>query len=95
MVGPPVDFEGLGLRPRLTQSLGNTFTYFLPPPGESVMIELEEHNEVDPLCPHCELPLRAVWYQEIRGFAGKRYAYFCSKCHKVIGISHRKGFFMG
>jgi uncharacterized protein with PIN domain len=59
------------------------------------MIALEERNDVEPLCPHCEAPLRKLWFQEIRGFAGRRYAYFCSECRKVLGISHRKGFLMG
>jgi hypothetical protein len=26
---------------------------------------------------------------------GKRYIYFCPACSKVLGVSHRKGFWMG
>jgi hypothetical protein len=26
---------------------------------------------------------------------GKRFVYFCGTCRKVLGISHRKGFWMG
>jgi len=26
---------------------------------------------------------------------GKRYIYFCPTCSKVLGVSHRKGFWMG
>jgi hypothetical protein len=26
---------------------------------------------------------------------GKRFLYFCGGCRKVLGISHRKGFWMG
>ena len=59
------------------------------------MIELREKDDVVPLCPHCAEPLGEVWFREVRGFLGKRYVYFCSKCHKVLGVSHRKGFFMG
>jgi hypothetical protein len=33
--------------------------------------------------------------QEISGVFGKRYVYFCPKCRKVLGVSHRKGFWMG
>ena len=29
------------------------------------------------------------------GRIGKRYVYFCSSCRSVLGISHRKGFWMG
>lgn len=59
------------------------------------MLELEQHDEVDPLCPHCEALLRTLWFRELSGVAGRRYAYFCPRCRKVIGISHRKGFWMG
>ncbi len=59
------------------------------------MIGLQERNDVVPLCPHCSEPLNEIWYNELRGFLGKRYVYFCAKCRKVLGVSHRKGFFMG
>lgn len=57
--------------------------------------ELELHDEIDPICPHCTHVLRNVWFKELRGMFGKRYVYFCSGCHKVLGVSHRKGFWMG
>jgi hypothetical protein len=59
------------------------------------MIELTERNEVEPLCPHCSEPLQAVWFQQLKSFLGKRYVYFCPTCHKVLGVSHRKGVLMG
>ena len=37
----------------------------------------------------------AIYFREISGFLGKRYVYFCALCKKVLGVSHRKGFFMG
>ena len=49
----------------------------------------------DPLCPHCEKKLKTLWYRELRCLLGKRYLYFCPSCNKCLGISHRKGFFMG
>ena len=30
------------------------------------MIELTERSDVDPLCPHCNQPLRNVLYQQLR-----------------------------
>jgi len=33
--------------------------------------------------------------RELRGVLGRRYVYFCSHCRKVLGLSHRKGFWMG
>lgn len=59
------------------------------------MIELEQKDDVDPVCPHCEERLQRVWCRELKGFLGKRYVYFCANCRKVLGVSHRKGFWMG
>jgi len=59
------------------------------------VIELEQKPEVTPVCPHCEAKLRTIWMQEVRGILGRRYVYYCPVCRKVLGLSHRKGFFMG
>jgi hypothetical protein len=59
------------------------------------MIELKEKDDVVPLCPHCGETVDEVWFRQLRGMLGKRYVYFCAKCRKVLGVSHRKGFFMG
>ncbi|MFC1555283.1 hypothetical protein ACFL7D_11675 [candidate division KSB1 bacterium] len=59
------------------------------------MIESEERNDVLPLCPHCSKDLTKVFFREIRSTLGKRYVYFCSMCKKTLGLSHRKGFWMG
>ena len=59
------------------------------------MIELKEKRDTSPLCPHCSEPLEELWFRELRGYLGRRYVYFCSKCRKVLGVSHRKGLFMG
>ena len=59
------------------------------------MIEIEERNDVTPVCPHCTEPLLSIHYRRLRAFLGQRYVYFCGACRKVLGISHRKGFWMG
>ena len=59
------------------------------------MIGLQERNDVVPICPHCSEPLKEMWFTELRGVLGRRYVYFCSKCRKILGVSHRKGLFMG
>ena len=59
------------------------------------MIDLTEKNDTLPICPHCDHVLSEIWYRELKGFLGKRYIYFCSKCRKTLGVTHRKGFFMG
>jgi len=58
-------------------------------------LTLQRNYEVQPICPHCSEELSTVWMRELVGFLGKRYIYFCANCRKVLGISHRKGFFMG
>lgn len=59
------------------------------------MIELQQRDDVRPLCPHCSTELRTVWYQRLKGVFGKRFIYFCGTCRKALGVSHRKGFWMG
>ena len=59
------------------------------------MIELKQRNDVLPVCPHCQASMTEVHFQELRGFMGRRYIYFCGLCLKVLGLSHRKGFWMG
>jgi uncharacterized protein with PIN domain len=59
------------------------------------MIELEKRDEARPVCPHCENELRKIWFQRLKNPLGKRYLYFCPTCRKVLGVSHRKGFWMG
>lgn len=59
------------------------------------MVEFETKNDVPPLCPHCEAEVRKLWVQEVRGVFGRRYVYYCPSCRKIVGVSHRKGFWMG
>jgi len=59
------------------------------------MIELIAKNDIDPLCPHCSKGIKTLWYKEIKGTFGRRFVYFCTSCKKVIGVSHRKGLWMG
>jgi hypothetical protein len=59
------------------------------------MIEVKQKNDITPLCPHCSEPIEEVWFRDLKGTFGRRYVYFCSRCRKVLGVSHRKGFWMG
>jgi len=59
------------------------------------MIEIEERNDVMPICPHCSEVLNAIWLRQIRSWLGRRFIYFCPNCRKVLGVSHRKGLWMG
>ena len=58
------------------------------------MIECIENNET-PICPHCEASLTHVCCRKLASVFGKRYIYFCPHCRKVLGVTHRKGFWMG
>jgi hypothetical protein len=63
--------------------------------GEPIMIECTKRDDISPMCPHCSSQLRTVWFQQLAGVMGKRFVYFCGTCRKVLGVSHRKGFWMG
>lgn len=59
------------------------------------MIEARERQDVVPLCPHCSEAIHEVSFRKLSGLLGKRYVYFCGACRKVLGVTHRKGFWMG
>jgi uncharacterized protein with PIN domain len=59
------------------------------------VITLEEKDDVMPICSECSEQLNSIWMREVQSMLGKRYIYFCPNCRKVLGISHRKGFWMG
>lgn len=59
------------------------------------MIQCTERDDITPLCPHCGAALKEIWCQRLTAFFGKRYVYSCPHCRKVLGVSHRKGFWMG
>ncbi len=59
------------------------------------MIEIIEDHRRLPLCPHCEREIGVILTRKIRSILGVRHVYFCSECLKVLGVSHRKGFWMG
>ncbi len=59
------------------------------------MIELKQKDHVVPLCPHCSEQVDELWFRELESKFGRRFLYFCSKCLKTLGVSHRKGFWMG
>ncbi len=50
---------------------------------------------IAPLCPHCEQEIEGMCQQQIDASFGKAYLWFCIECRKSLGVSHRKGFWMG
>jgi len=58
-------------------------------------VHINETSSEMPLCPHCEKQLYTINSRRIRAKLGVRFIYFCDGCKKVLGVSHRKGFWMG
>jgi glutaredoxin len=58
-------------------------------------VKIEQKQDINPICPHCQQQLDLMWSRELEGLLGKRYVYFCPHCRKVLGVTHRKGFWMG
>jgi uncharacterized protein with PIN domain len=54
-----------------------------------VALKLEERDDLLPLCPHCDEPLEKMFFHQIReAMAGKRMAYFCPHCQRLLGFTH-------
>ncbi|MFP3916005.1 MAG: hypothetical protein ACLFWM_14085 [Actinomycetota bacterium] len=64
-------------------------------------VHVEEDPDLVPVCPHCDTPLAVIRARAAAGTGrapfgfGKRYVYACPGCKKLLGVSHRKGFWMG
>ena len=59
------------------------------------MIRSTEVETENPICPHCEKEITSILYKKIESTFGKRYIYFCKQCKKSLGVTQRKGFWMG
>ncbi len=59
------------------------------------MIQVEERTDLRPICPHCGQPLERVLSTRVAVLLGKAYLWACPHCQKVLGVTHRKGFWMG
>jgi protein-arginine kinase activator protein McsA len=59
------------------------------------MLKINEKPKKSPICPHCEKDPGMINAERIKSTFGVRFIYFCDNCRKILGVSHRKGFFMG
>jgi uncharacterized protein with PIN domain len=59
------------------------------------MIRIDENATTAPICPHCEAEIRTISCQKVPISLGVRYLYYCGRCRKGLGVSQRKGFWMG
>jgi hypothetical protein len=46
-------------------------------------------------CPHCDAQLDELLVVRVRASLGRRYAYGCPWCRRLLSVTHRKGFWMG
>jgi uncharacterized protein with PIN domain len=58
-------------------------------------IRIIEESPSQPICPHCEKDVDAIAARRVESALGVRFLYYCPQCRKILGISHRKGFWMG
>lgn len=58
-------------------------------------IRIQEESAMTPICPHCGKEIREIAARRVESVFGVRFLYYCCDCRKVLGVSHRKGFWMG
>lgn len=58
-------------------------------------LTVEEREDLRPVCPHCTQQLDRLVSRRMRARLGKRFVYACPHCSALLGVSHRKGFWMG
>lgn len=58
-------------------------------------IKIREDFPDVPRCPHCGAEVRELAARRVESTFGVRFLYYCCDCRKVLGVSHRKGFWMG
>jgi hypothetical protein len=58
-------------------------------------IKIREDFSAPPVCPHCGQQIQELAARRVESTFGVRFLYFCTACRKTLGVSHRKGFWMG
>ena len=58
-------------------------------------IKIVEETSQTPICPYCESEIARLLAKKVESALGVRYLYYCDQCRKVLGVSQRKGFWMG
>lgn len=62
---------------------------------------IDEDTTLVPECPYCDEKLGSIRTRRVTGSGsatfrfGRRYLYTCPNCSKLLGVTHRKGFWMG
>lgn len=47
--------------------------------------------DYDPLCPHCEKPIKEVHWRGIKAKVQSEYVFICPHCRKVLGFIGSRG----
>ncbi|MGB5288224.1 MAG: hypothetical protein WBN42_07005 [Ignavibacteriaceae bacterium] len=55
-----------------------------------MMTKLLQKIPLQTVCPQCGQEINDVWICEMKSVIGMRYAYLCSNCEKLLGISTDK-----
>ena len=58
-------------------------------------IRIREDFSAELICPHCGKEIQEIAARRVESILGVRFMYYCCNCRKVLGVSHRKGFWMG
>jgi hypothetical protein len=58
-------------------------------------ITIREDFPAAPICPHCSKEIQEIAARRVESMLGVRFVYYRTACRKVLGVSHRKGFWMG
>jgi len=59
-----------------------------------MMTKLLQKESFKTVCPHCGQKINDVWICELESIIGTRFAYLCSNCEKLLGItSNRQSLF--
>lgn len=55
-----------------------------------MMTKLLHRESFKTICPQCGQEINEVWICKMDSVIGMRYAYLCSNCEKLLGISNNK-----
>lgn len=81
------------LRPTAVVAASNGNDHFGPVTNKR--IQIREDFPGTPVCPHCGKEIQELAARRVESPLGVRFLYCCCACRKVLGVSHRKGFWMG
>ncbi len=55
--------------------------------GEIIMIKVLRKEQIKLNCPNCKQETNDIWICQLDSIIGKRYAYLCGNCEKLLGVS--------